>query len=76
MRESGTERPHSSKFNAEWREGSYHCKGCNKALFDSPSKFDAGCGWPSFDREALKQTSPKSSIALTAWFELKCVVQV
>jgi peptide-methionine (R)-S-oxide reductase len=52
MRENGTERPGSSEFNAEWRVGRYDCKGCGRALFVSTSKFDAGCGWPSFDREA------------------------
>jgi len=51
LRENGTERPGSSEFNAEWREGCYACKGCGKTLFESDSKFDAGCGWPSFDRE-------------------------
>lgn len=52
LRESGTERPHSSPLNAEWRHGAYHCKGCGVKLFESASKFDAGCGWPSFDRES------------------------
>lgn len=52
MREQGTEPPHSSPLNAEWRDGVYACKGCGKTLFESASKFDAGCGWPSFDREA------------------------
>ena len=51
MRENGTERPHSSELNMEWRQGDYHCKGCDKKLFESASKFDAGCGWPSFDQE-------------------------
>ncbi|HCC63918.1 MAG TPA: peptide-methionine (R)-S-oxide reductase [Flavobacteriales bacterium] len=51
LRENGTERPGSSELNAEWREGRYACKGCGKTLFGSDSKFDAGCGWPSFDRE-------------------------
>lgn len=51
LRLQGTERPHSSPLNAEMRAGHYRCKACQAPLFDSASKFNSGCGWPSFDRE-------------------------
>ena len=48
MRQEGTERAGSSPLNAETRNGVFHCKGCDQALYSSDTKFDSGTGWPSF----------------------------
>ncbi len=48
LRREGTERPWTSKFNDEKREGIYHCAGCDLPLFKSEHKYDSGTGWPSF----------------------------
>ena len=47
-RQKGTERPWSSKFEAFNEVGTYYCAACGNALFKSDTKFDSGCGWPSF----------------------------
>ncbi|WP_461535426.1 peptide-methionine (R)-S-oxide reductase MsrB [Spongorhabdus nitratireducens] len=47
-RQSGTEIPFSGEYAVFDRNGVYHCVCCNQVLFDSTTKFDAGCGWPSF----------------------------
>ncbi|MDG1091132.1 MAG: peptide-methionine (R)-S-oxide reductase MsrB [Flavobacteriaceae bacterium] len=50
LREQGTEYPHSGSYNSHYEKGTYNCRGCNQPLYASDSKFDSGCGWPSYDQ--------------------------
>jgi peptide-methionine (R)-S-oxide reductase len=59
-RMKGTERPWTSKYEGFKEKGTYYCAACGNALFISDTKFESGCGWPSF-----YQPVSKSSIIYT-----------
>ena len=49
-RHAATEHAFSGKYWDHWAPGQYNCVGCGTPLFEADTKFDAGCGWPSYSQ--------------------------
>lgn len=63
LREKGTERPFTGEYNVHFEKGTYTCAGCDAELFESGTKFDAHCGWPSFDEAIEGAVSYKRDVS-------------
>jgi peptide-methionine (R)-S-oxide reductase len=63
-RQAATEHPFSGAYWDHWDKGRYACVGCGTPLFESHTKFDAGCGWPSYteavDAEVIERIVDRS----------------
>ncbi len=73
-REKGRERPWTSKFENLKEIGTYYCAVCGNALFKSDTKFDSGCGWPSFYEPVTKSSIiylPDNSLGMSRT-EVEC----
>jgi len=74
LRQAQTEPPFSGKFDDFWHTGQYRCALCHQVLFESDTKYEAGCGWPSFwravDQSKLKLVEDRSHLMVRT--EVRC----
>ncbi len=74
LREKGTDPAFTGKYWDTTDQGTYVCRGCGHELFLSDTKYDAGCGWPSFYEPLNNETIesvPDHSFGMTRT-EVKC----
>ena len=69
--QKGTEAPFSGEYEENWSKGTYLCKRCNARLYESKDKFNARCGWPSFD-DAIKDAVHRTVDADGRRTEITC----
>ncbi len=61
LREAGTERAFTGKYDKNKQAGEYHCAACGQAVFESSDKYDSGSGWPSFTAPASGEAVEEKS---------------
>lgn len=69
--DKGTEMPYTGEYENFNGKGTYLCRQCDAPLYRSEDKFNANCGWPSFDDEipgAVKRVMDKNNY----WMEIEC----
>jgi peptide-methionine (R)-S-oxide reductase len=66
MRQEGTERAGSSPLDKNYAEGTYHCRGCDLALYPLDTKYDSRTGWPSFYQSLPRAIGTKEDRKLFA----------
>ena len=75
LRQKGTERSGTGPFLENKTKGTYECAGCGNELFSSDTKYDSGCGWPSFfqpiESDAVVETRDTSHGMIRV--EITCV---
>lgn len=73
LREEATERAFTSPLNDEHRNGTFHCAGCDLALYSSRTKYDSGTGWPSFWEPLPNAVATKPDWGIFGkWTEVHC----